>query len=81
MQSFCLHINTQNSYLPDKSPYKFLISAFAELTGLVPVPYSSGGSSCCTDRLHDFFVTIPRCYKDLSVNSFSPRLTKLVFST
>ena len=71
MQSLCLHINTQNSYLPDKSPYKFLISAFAELAGLAPVPYSSGGSSSCTDRLHGFSVTIPRCYKDLSVKFLS----------
>ena len=29
------------------------------------------------DRLHDFSVTIPRCYKDSYVNSFFPRTAKL----
>ena len=28
-------------------------------------------------RLHHFSVTIPRCYKDVYVNSFFPRTTKL----
>ena len=27
-------------------------------------------STCYPDRLHDFSVTIPRCYKDVYVNSF-----------
>ena len=29
------------------------------------------------DRLHDFSVIIPRCYKDVYVNSFFPRTAKL----
>ena len=30
-----------------------------------------------SDRLHDFSVTIPRCYKDVYVNSFFPRTARL----
>ena len=29
-------------------------------------------ATCYSDRLHDFSVTIPRCYKDVYVNSFFP---------
>ena len=41
-----------------------------ELVELVPLPHSRGRSTRCSDRSHDFSVTIPRCYKDLYVNSF-----------
>ena len=41
----------------------------SELAELLPLPFSRGRS----DRLHDFFVTISRCYKDVYVNSFFPR--------
>ena len=41
-----------------------------ELAELVPLPYSRGRSSCYSDRLHDFSVTIPRCYKYVYVNCF-----------
>ena len=30
-----------------------------------------------SDRLHDFSVTIPRCYKDVYANSFFPRTARL----
>ena len=30
-----------------------------------------------SDRLHDFYVTIPGCYKDVYVNSFFPRTARL----
>ena len=36
----------------------------SELAQLVPLPFSQGRSTCYSDRLHDFSVTIPRCYKD-----------------
>ena len=36
----------------------------SELVQLAPLPYSRGGSTCYSDRLHDFSVTFPRCYKD-----------------
>ena len=45
----------------------------SELAQLVPLPYSRGRSTRYSDRLHDFSVTIPRCYKDVYVNSFFPR--------
>ena len=44
----------------------------SELAQLVPLPFSRGRSTRYSDRLHDFFVTIPRCYKDVYVNSFFP---------
>ena len=44
----------------------------SELTQLVPLPYFLGRPTCYSDRSRDFSVTIPRCYKDLYVNSFFP---------
>ena len=46
----------------------------SELAKLVPISYSRGSSTRYSDRLHGFSVTIPRCYKDVCVNSFFPRL-------
>ena len=45
----------------------------SELAQPVSLPYSQGRSTCYSDRLHGSSVTIPRCYKDLYVNSFFPR--------
>ena len=44
----------------------------SELDHLVPLPFSRGRSNCYSDRLHDFSVTIPRCYNDVYVDSFFP---------
>ena len=49
----------------------------SELAQLVPLPYSRGRSTRYSDRLHDFSVTIPRCYKDVYANSFFPRTVRL----
>ena len=49
----------------------------SELVQLVPLPYSRGSSNRYSDRLHDFSVTIPRCYKNVYVNNFFPRLARL----
>ena len=49
----------------------------SELAQLVPLPYSRGRSTRYSDRLHDFSVTIPRCYKDVYVNSFFPCTARL----
>ena len=49
----------------------------SELAQLVPRPYSRGRSTRYSDKLHDFSVTIPRCYKDVYVNSFFPRTARL----
>ena len=49
----------------------------SKLAELVPLLYSRGSSTRCSDRLHDFSLAIPRCYKDVCVNSFFPRTAKL----
>ena len=49
----------------------------SELTEPVPLPYSRGRSTRYSDRLHHFSVTIPRCYRDVYVNSFFPRTARL----
>ena len=49
----------------------------SELAQLVPLPYSRGRSTRYSDRLHDFSVTIPICYKAVYVNSFFPRTARL----
>ena len=36
----------------------------SELAQLVPLPHYWGRSTCYSDRLHGFSVTIPKCYKD-----------------
>ena len=51
-----------------------------ELSQLVSLPYSRGRSTRYSDRLHEFSVTIPRCYKDVYVNSFFP-LTARIWSS
>ena len=45
-------------------------SCSSELAQLVPLPFSRGRSTRYSDRLHNFSVTIRRCYKDVYVNSF-----------
>ena len=52
-------------------------SCSSELAQLVPLPFSRGRSTRYSDRLHYLFVTIPRCYKDVYVNSFFPRTARL----
>ena len=49
----------------------------SDLAQLVPVPYPQGRSNCYCNRLHNFSVTIPRYFKDVYVNSFFPRTTRL----
>ena len=49
----------------------------SELAQLAPLPFSRGRSTRYSGRLHDFSVIIPRCYKDVYVNSFFPRIARL----
>ena len=44
----------------------------SKLAQLVLLPFSRGRSTRYSDRLHDFSVPIPRCYKDVYINSFFP---------
>ena len=50
----------------------------SELAQLVPLCFSQGKPTRYSDRLHDFCVTIPRCYKDVHVNSFFPCTARLL---
>ena len=50
--------------------YRSLYRCSSELAELVPLPYSRGRATLYSDILHDFVVTIPRCYKDVYFNSF-----------
>ena len=45
----------------------------SELAQLLPLPYTRARSTRYSDRLYDFPITIPKCYKDVYVNSFFPR--------
>ena len=49
----------------------------SELAELVPLPCSRGRSTRYSDRLHDFSVTIPKCYMDVYANIFFPRTSRL----
>ena len=50
----------------------------SELAQLVPLPFSRVRSTWYSDRLHDFSVHIPRCYKGVHlVNSFFPHIARL----
>ena len=49
----------------------------SELAQLIPLLYSRRRSTCYSDKLHDFSVPIPRCYKIAYVNSFFPRTARL----
>ena len=49
----------------------------SELAQPIPLLYSRRRSTCYSDKLHDFSVPIPRCYKIVYVNSFFPRTARL----
>ena len=49
----------------------------SKLAQLVRLPYSRGKSVRYSDRLHDFSLTIPICYKDVHINSFFPHTARL----
>ena len=49
----------------------------SEVAQLVPLLISRGRSTRYFSRLHDFSVIIPRCHKDVYVNSFFPCTARL----
>ena len=58
--------------------YRYYFGIYSSgLAQLVPLPYSQGRSTQYSDKLHDFSVTIPRCDKDVYVNSFFPCTARL----
>ena len=44
----------------------------SELPQQAPLPYSQGRFTRYSDRLYESSLTLPRCYKDVYVNSFFP---------
>ena len=58
-------------------PAQVFCRCSSELAQLVPFPFSEGKSTCYSDRLHDFSVTIPICHKDVYANSFFPCKARL----
>ena len=55
----------------------YFVRCSSEVAQLVPLPFFRGRSTRYSNRLHGFSITIPRCYKDLCVNSFFPRTARL----
>ena len=49
----------------------------SELVELVRIPYFRGRSTRYFNTLHNFSVTINRCYKDVYVNNFIPHTARL----
>ena len=70
-------LNKGKSAIPPLFNGPEVLPSASELAQLVPLPYPRGRSTRYSDRLHDFSVTIPRCYKDVYVNSFFPRTARL----
>ena len=53
--------------------YRYYFGIYSsELAALVPLPISCRRSSCYSNRLHNFSVTVYRCYKDIYVKFFFP---------
>ena len=49
----------------------------SKLAQLVPFSYSRGRPTHYSDRWYDLSIIIPRCYKDVYVNSFFPHKARL----
>ena len=75
----CTNCSTHTVFFHAKTVfYRYYFSRSSlQQAQLVPFPFSSGRCTHFSDRLHDFSVTIPRCYKNGNVNSFFPRKARL----
>ena len=49
----------------------------SELAEQVPIPYSRGRPTSFSNKLHDFSVNIPSCYKDFYINSVFPHTGRI----
>ena len=57
--------------------YKYYFGrSSSQFLQLVPLPYSRERSTRCSDRLHDFSVTTPICYKGVYNNNFFPHTAR-----
>ena len=75
----------KNCLRPESTPlipfYKCYFGRYlSQLAKLVPLPHSHGRSTSYFNSLHDFSVSIPRCYMDFFVSSFFPRTARLLNS-
>ena len=62
--------------------YKHYFGRYSsELVELVPLLFSRGWSTCYSNRLYGFPVSFPRCYEDVSVNSFFPLATTTLWNS
>ena len=75
--TYCLGSSSKSSQLIKSFLKYYFGRCSSELVQLVSLPYSRGRSTYYTDRLHDFSVTVPRCYKDVYFNSFFPCTARL----
>ena len=58
--------------------YRYYFGRYSsKLAQLAPLPYSQVRSTCYCDSVNDFSFVIPKLYKDVYVNSFFPRTTRL----
>ena len=55
----------------------YFVRCSSGMAQLVPLLFSLGRSTRYFDGLHDFTITIPRCSKDVYVNSFFPCIARL----
>ena len=55
----------------------YFVRCSSELAQLASFPYPWGRSSHYFHELHDFSVTISRCYKDVYISSFFPHRARL----
>ena len=70
------HIEMTKKIYPE--PLKVgLGCSISHYSQLFSIHFSWRRSTRCSDRLNDFSVTIPRCYKDVYVNSFFPPIARL----
>ena len=71
-KSGAIDVKMDGSVLEEKSSFKMLVNWFNRFFFLILVE----GLLVFFKRLHDFSVSIPRCYKDVSVNSFFSRAAR-----
>ena len=71
-KSGAIDVKMDGSVLEEKSSFKMLVNWFTSFFFLILVE----GLLVFFNRLHDFSVSIPRCYKDVYVNSLFSRAAR-----
>ena len=66
LKQICIYVFFEGDSLTLSLFYRYDFGrCSSKLAQLVPLPFSRGRSTCYSERLHDFSVTIPICYKDV----------------